>query len=181
MDPTDSDLVRATLRGDSRAFEALLGRHGRVVWASVRRLCADPEEARELYQDAVVKAYENLGELREVERLRSWWLSIAMNLSRERLRRGGRRARLEGDGELLDQVADGAEPTEAALERREEAGRLRAALEQLPERQREVCDLRLAQGLSHAEIGAVLGITTEASRANYYQAVRRLRERLSDA
>ena len=181
MDPTDNELVRATLRGDSRAFEALLGRHGRVVWASVRRLCADPEDAREVYQDAVVKAYEKLGELREIERLRSWWLSIAMNLSRERLRRGGRRAEVEAGPELLGELAAEAEPLGEALEREEEAGRLRAALDLLPARQREVCDLRLREGLSHSEIGAVLGITTEASRANYHQAVKRLRERLSDA
>jgi DNA-directed RNA polymerase specialized sigma24 family protein len=48
----------------------------------------------------------------------------------------------------------------------------------LPARQREVVDLRVNHELSHAEIAALLGITEEASRASYYQALRRLREGL---
>lgn len=181
LDPTDRELIRATLRGDPRSFEALLERHGRVVWASVRRSIDDPEEARDVYQDAVVKAYERLGELRDPDRLRSWWLSIALNLGRERLRRGARREARDLGPERLADLSDGAAPAGAALERDEEVGRLAAALGELPARQREVCTLRLRDGLSHGEIAALLGITTDASRANYHQAVKRLRERLTDA
>ena len=52
---------------------------------------------------------------------------------------------------------------------------MRERIAALPPRQREVLDLRLNHELDHAAIGRLLGITPENSRANYYQAVRKLR------
>ena len=55
------------------------------------------------------------------------------------------------------------------------AGSVLIPMRELPARQREVMDLRVNHGLSHAEIAALLEISEESSRANYYQALRRLR------
>ncbi|MEO0649391.1 MAG: sigma-70 family RNA polymerase sigma factor, partial [Planctomycetota bacterium] len=135
---------------------------------------ADAEEARDLYQDAVVKGFEQLGRLREPERLRSWWLSIALN----GVRSFARRQRPE-PAESLPERIDEDQPSQAArLEEREELERLRTELGALPPRQREVCRLRLVDGLSHTAIAELLGITPDASRASAYQALKRLREQL---
>jgi RNA polymerase sigma-70 factor (ECF subfamily) len=79
--------------------------------------------------------------------------------------------------ELEEELASPREQTGGAeVERDEEYARLRFHLAALPARQREVLDLRVNHELSHAEIAALLGISEEASRANAYQGLKRLRE-----
>lgn len=174
MHRPDSILIEQTLAGRREAFEILLRRHGPVLWAAIATRVADPEEARDIYQDTVVKAYEQIGRLREPERLRSWWLSIALNS----LRSLGRRQRPDLHERVPDRADEDAEAPGERLEAREDLERLRTELAALPPRQREVCRLRLVDGLSHTAIAELLGITADASRANAYQALKRLRERM---
>ena len=61
----------------------------------------------------------------------------------------------------------------------EDSAQLRALLADLPPRQREVVLLRHYQNLSYAEVADVLGIREEAARANHYQGLRKLRQRLN--
>ena len=174
MDDDDGELIEQVLSGVSVAFERLLERHERVLWASIRRRVPDEHLARELFQEAAVRAFERLGQLRSPDQLRSWWLSIAMNLVRDR-GRGTRPAPLEEVAEPIDEQ----QPDPAGeLEAEEERARTERAIADLPERQREVCRLRWGEGLAHSEIAELLGITAEASRANAYQALRRLRASL---
>jgi RNA polymerase sigma factor (sigma-70 family) len=177
LEPSDEAAIEAVLAGEREAFGPLLDRHGPVLWALVRRRVADPEQAREVYQEAVVRGFERLGELREPGRLRSWWLSIALNLVRDR----GRERRASGeeleDGGWLLELPDPGPAVGAEQEQREEAERLRAALAELPPRQREVCRLRLVDELSHGAIAELLQISEEASRAHLHQALKRLRQR----
>ena len=72
------------------------------------------------------------------------------------------------------------EPGPPDCESRDALAAVRGEIEQLPPRQREVFDLRMNHGLSHAEIARLLGITEESSRANHYQALRRLRARFPE-
>ncbi len=121
-----------------------------------------------------MRAFERLHELRDPSRVRAWLVSIARNESRARLRRKGAfdAASSGTEDALVDPDAhDGLDH----LARTEELGGLRVLIERLPERQREVLDLRLNHELSHGEIADALGITPENSRANYYQALRKLR------
>ena len=138
----------------------------------------DREDAREVFQETWLRAFERLESLREPRRLRSWLLSIALNLARQRLRRAS--------PEPLDEACPEAAGTPGGvrvgeeLEREELLERTREEIEALPPRQREVVRLRIQQGLSHGEIAALLGIREENARANYYQGLRRLRERFRD-
>jgi RNA polymerase sigma-70 factor (ECF subfamily) len=136
------------------------------------------EDAREAFQETFLRAYERLGTLREAGRLRSWLLSIALNFARQRLREAGREA---GEAPHGDAGRAGhAPPASEPVERAELSARLRSEIDALPPRQREVVELRMNAELSHAEIGEVLGISEESSRASYYQAVRRLRSRMEE-
>ena len=139
---------------------------------SVSLALGNPEDAREVFQETWLRALERLDTLRETDRLAAWLVSIALNQVRARLRRSGGIARREPDErvEAIDESDVG-----ERLAEREEAELLRARMRELPARQREVMDLRVNHGLSHAEIAALLEISEESSRANYYQALRRLR------
>ncbi|MDF1800559.1 MAG: sigma-70 family RNA polymerase sigma factor [Planctomycetota bacterium] len=174
----DRALVAAVLGGDRDRFAELVERHGAPVWAAVSRFLGDQDDAREVFQETWCRALERLASLKEPDRLRSWLLSIALNQCRSR---GRRRREVSLDPALesrgFEPEATGLDP-HAALERADERAQLRAAVARLPTRQREVVELRLAEGLSHAEIAAALGIREDNARANLYQALRRLKAEL---
>jgi RNA polymerase sigma-70 factor (ECF subfamily) len=130
------------------------------------------EDAREVLQETWLRAYQHLARLREPTRFRAWLLTIALNLARARHRRA-RAQGLEPDGE---QEARAVLDDGDRLERLEELSALRRLMAELPARQRKVVDLRVNHELSHAEIAGLLAISEEASRANYYQALKRLKE-----
>lgn len=178
----DQALVAAVLGGDRERFGELVERHGAPVWAAVSRFLGDVDDANEVFQETWLRALERLASLKEPDRLRSWLLSIALNLCRSRHRRrrevGLQAAAAEDESWAGSEPAGALEEPHEALEREDELGRLRAAVAQLPPRQRAVVELRLAEGLSHAEIAAALGIREENARANLYQALRRLKAEL---
>ncbi|MCK6448228.1 MAG: sigma-70 family RNA polymerase sigma factor [Planctomycetes bacterium] len=180
---SDRELVAAVLAGERDRFEPLVARHGPALAAWIERKLADREEAREVFQETWVRAFEGLAELRDAERLRAWLISIAHNVLRQRFRRARfAPANLsdEFDADLGQCIGDDVSTPGSALERDESATRARSALARLSERQREIFLLRVEQELSHAEIAALLSIREDNSRAHFHLAVRALRRELGE-
>jgi RNA polymerase sigma factor (sigma-70 family) len=173
----DSALIARVQAGEREAFHVLLQRHSPALLATLHSALANREDAREVLQETWLRAWQHLARVREPARLRAWLLSIALNLARARHRRLPALGLAAGGAGEPAAQADGGD----ALEDAEELARLRLHMAALPARQREVVDLRVNHGLSHAEIAALLGITEEASRANHYQALRRLKDGLQGA
>ncbi len=175
LEPNDREIIVRVLSGDRESFDVLLRRHAAPVWGTLRSLVRNAEDAREIFQETWTRAFERLADLREPDRLRSWVLSIALNLARQRHRRPAPASLDAGAEEAsADLPADGV-PVGTELEECEVRNRVRVEIARLPSRQRQVVDLRVNHDLTHAEIAAALGITEESSRANYYQAIRRLK------
>jgi len=187
VEPSDRQIVEEVLAGDRERFELLVERHGRPLLAWLRASGSRPDEARELFQEAWVRAWSELGRLRDPGRFRAWLFAIAHHALCHEKRRPGPRA-LSGaalaDPEravsAADPASDPAAGPGAQLERSELLARVRAEVDRLPERQRAVFQLRVAGELSHVAIGSVLGISAENARAHLHQALARLRERLAD-
>lgn len=177
MELSDKQLISRVLAGDREGFAELLDRHSRVLWAFVRGREPLLDRARDLYQETVVRALEQLGSLRNPDHFRAWVLALARNTLAQGLRKRTEVA-LVGAPESLHDERDDACALEL-LEQRELRAGVRAALQTLPPRQREVCELRADRGLSHAQIAELLGITEEAARANFYQGLRKLRAALT--
>ena len=177
MGRADLENIEAVLAGDRDAFHGIVERHGPPVWSGLTRLLGNREDAREVFQETFTRAFERLGSLREPGRLRSWLLSIALNQARARLRRPLSMRALDPAEEQLG-IAGSAPPSSEAAETHERAELVLAAVAALPPRQRQVVELRMNSELSHAEIAAALGISEDASRANYYQGLRQLKARL---
>ena len=176
MELSDKQLITRVLEGDDEGFAELLERHRRVLWAFVRGREPLLDRARDLYQETVVRALEQLGSLRNPNRFRAWVLAMARNTMVQGLRKRSEVA-LSQTPESLHDERSSADALEG-LERRELGARIQAAMQQLPPRQREVCQLRADGELSHAEIAQLLGITEETARANFYQGLRKLRAAL---
>ena len=171
--PTD-ELVRRSLEGDERAFGRLVERHQDRVYALAVRLLGDPVRAEETAHEAFVRLYRSLGSLRGEARLSTWLHRVTVNLCRDehrRLKRAERHTDLDVAGPRLVVVERSAED---ALEVSEMNDRVRAALDQLPEEQREAIVLRYLSELSYAEISETTGASANTVASRVYRGLRRL-------
>lgn len=170
----ESELVARVLAGEREAFHVLLQRHSAALLATLVAFLGDREDAREVFQETWLRAYQHLASLRDPARVRAWLVSIALNLARARRRRPVEQVLVE---QVLEELASPLGEEGTRFEE-EELSALRRHMAALPARQREVLDLRVNHELSHAEIADLLGISAEASRANYYQGLKRLKDAL---
>jgi len=163
---------------EETSFEGLYRRHGAEVLRLCRLLLRDPDEARDVAQDVVVKLLRECQAGRPVLGGR-WLRQVTLNACRDRRRSAwwrwwGR------DGVALDEgtvVGRGGTPEDIVLGRevREE---IWAIFRRLSTRQREVFALRHVEELSTAEVAASLGISEGSAKRHLYRAVRELRAAL---
>jgi len=166
MDVRDDELVTAALAGDTTAFAALVQRNRARVEAVVERMVG--EDAEDLVQEALLRAYLGLSQLRDPARFSAWLCGIAVNLAKMRLRR----RRLETH--LI------AEPSiDEGFEDRELLRLVREAVDVLPAGQREVVLMHYIDDLSCDEIAALLGSSPGAVRVRLHRARQQLREELA--
>lgn len=183
---TDSVLIATTLAGDRAAFGELIDRHRPRAVAVARRMLRDPLEAEDVVQDALLQAYLGLGGLRDAERFGAWLCGIAANLAKMRLRAPARSfaslEELTGGRRVPPGLLATRDPSpEHAIEVRELLGLVRAAIDVLPDGQREVVLMHYVDGLSCQEIATLLGRSTGAVRVRLHRARGELRATLSAA
>ncbi len=157
----DRELMARVQAGDEAALGRLMERWERPVKAVIGRLVGNAAEAEELAQEAFVRLWQQRDRFRAGAEFRPWMLSLALNLARNRLRWWRRRplVTLEEWTPLPPaDTADGA----GALEAREGAEAVRAAVAALPLEQREALVLFEYEGLAQAEIAVIAGTTTKA-------------------
>ena len=172
----DADLVRASLAGDRHAFEVLVEQHQRRVYQLCYRFVANHEDASELAQDAFVRAYRSLAKFEGQAQFSTWLHRITVNVCLNRLAlKTYPQAALD-----LDTAPGQDEPADAALLRGERAARVRAAIAQLPKKQRATLILRVYHDMPHEEIARILGGSVSAAKANLFHALGNLRKRLAD-
>lgn len=153
----EAALVRRIVAGEGHRYSVLVERYQRRLYWSCLRVVGDPDEAEDVVQEAFVRAYERLGDFDPTHRFYTWIYRIARNRCLNVLRR----RRVWGLVTLSD--PDRAPPLPAAerSDRPAEDHELARALvdcrANLPGDQREVFDLRHADGLSYREIAAAVG------------------------
>jgi len=182
---TPAALAGARGEGSAQAFEALLSSHAGAILGTVRRLLGDAEEARDVTQDALVKAHVRLGSFRGESSLRTWVTRIAVNEALRRLRRRGLGRRVLALVGRQPTAAPGyglgeAPSPEVALSAREDAARLARALERLPAMQRAALVLRHLEGRSIEEAAELMGVGPGTVKTHLVRALRRLRAELGE-
>lgn len=173
-DSDETDLLARARAGETEAVDALIRKYVRDIYAVTARLLNDRDLAEDAAQDAIVNALNGLKRFRGDASFRTWLLRIAVNAARSVGRRKTRRREVS-----LDVVTENAADTPDAatlVGQSDEAARAAALLTRLPEKQRMAVSLRIQQGLSYQEIGALLDCTEGAARVNYHLGVKRLRE-----
>ena len=157
LPPTDERLVELALDGDEEAFCTLVRRYQRRLTAFLSQLVGDLELARELSQEAFVRAWSALERFDPRYRFSTWLFRIAHNLGIDQLRRRRLQTvslyRTDQDGEEVEVVvADIDKDPLGHLENRELASELRQVIDELRPEYRELVLLRHFAGLSYQEI-----------------------------
>lgn len=177
-DPPDQDdeaLVRAAADGDRAAFDALVKRHQRNVYRLCYRFVPSHEDASELAQDAFVRAYRWLGKFEGQAQFSTWLHRITVNVCLNRLAlKTPRLSQLKA----VESMPGREEAADEAMLRGQRAERVRAAIAQLPEKQRATLILRVYHDLPHEEIARVLGSSAGAAKTNLSHALGNLRKLL---
>jgi RNA polymerase sigma factor (sigma-70 family) len=158
-DPSTSDLVRDAAVGDQRAWDQLVERYSRLVWAVVRGHRLGQADAADVWQTTWLRLVEHLGRLRNPDQLAGWLSTTARN---ECLRvvRLGRRERPD-EQVALGRHSEGSPVPgpESALLADEERAAVAAAFARLSERCQALLRLLVAEpGLSYVEVSRALGI-----------------------
>ena len=144
------------------------------ILSYVRRLSGNPATAEDLFQDTFLRAFGGFARLRPGSNHRAWLYRIATNLFLNHRRACGRRAEVTLTPELPSRGPSPSTAHDGVVG----LGVLRQAIGGLPNRQRAAFIQRQLHGLSYRDVGAALGCSEAAARANVYQAVRRLRREL---
>lgn len=177
----ERELITRAQKGDRAAFGALVRAHQDEVYTLARRLSGDPHLASDIAQEALVRAWRALPKFRGEARLSTWLYRITVNTS---WTQKARAKRYQGTPieEHYDLAApeDGDHPVVAG-EMAELRGRIRAALDQLPEGQRQVVVLKDIHGWSHAEIAESIDISITAAKVRLHRGRARLARDLEDA
>lgn len=173
----DADLIARTLGGDQAAFERLIRRHFRALHAVVLAHIHDLDEADDVCQDALIRAWRRLAQCRDRDRFPAWLLRIGRNEARRRLAFRSLRRWVGLDEVTSSEMRQG---PESDLERAEQRRYLLHGLARLRSRHREVVLLFDLEGYSHREIAQLLRVSEAMSRRLLSDARRRLREVLGD-
>jgi RNA polymerase sigma-70 factor (ECF subfamily) len=180
MSETDPVLVRRARDGDRAAFEELVRRTSRLVFARLYLDTGDAHRAEDLLQDTYLLAFRSMHRLADPARFRPWLLAIAHRVVIDAARGDTRLKRKpppETDTPLTAIPADGPSPEEEAR-RAELRRRVLAVLRSLPEDYRLPLTLRYITGADAESIGAQLGLTNGALRGLLHRGLKMLRDRL---
>jgi RNA polymerase sigma-70 factor (ECF subfamily) len=191
--PSDGQLVEQTLAGKRQAFDQLIRRYQRQAVAVSYRLLGNSHDALEVTQDAFLKAFASLDTLQKPAAFGGWLMRIVSNLSlnyrRSRKTRqsvplaevlgpqGGESTESHGGGS--EWMARTADPVKG-LEGRELGEKLKAALAQLPEKQRLAIVMFTIDEMPQKQVAEALDCSVEAVKWHVFQGRKKLKELLKD-
>jgi RNA polymerase sigma-70 factor (ECF subfamily) len=163
---TDAELAVATRDGDPHALAALYGRYAHALMGVAYRLLASREDAEDVVHDVFVGLPEALRKYDERGRLESWLKRVTVRVALSRMRT--ERAERGSDVRAADLSGPSGLPPEDRIT-------LAAAVATLAPSLRAVLVLKEVEGFTHAEIGAMLGISRGASEVRLHRALAALR------
>lgn len=173
MRGSDQQLVLRARHGDREAFGELVARHQGRVRGWLRHLCGDHAEADDLAQNAFVRAWTRLGNLKNTARFAPWLMKIAYNEFLQSRRSERRRER------VMERLARESEPTEYGDTdaRRDAELELQRILPVLSRQERAVVVLNYAYGYSHGEVSELTSLPLGTVKSLIHRGSRKVRER----
>jgi len=186
----DTLLIREAQMGNASAFEELVRQYDRAVLRLAVHLTGSQEDGQDIYQEAFLRAYINLGSFRFECSFYTWIYRIVTNLCLDHLRKRYSRARdltttISSDGEeeqVLDRLPDqraGTSP-ERSMMSRELQRFIRRAMERLSPRERVVFELKHYHGLRLRTVAGILNTSEGTIKNTLFRATHKLRTQLAE-
>ncbi|NLX77976.1 MAG: sigma-70 family RNA polymerase sigma factor [Clostridiaceae bacterium] len=175
MDATEKRLVELSVSGDVEAFETLIQSHQKKVYNIALRMTKNPEDAQELAQDALVRAFTSIKKFRGDSSFSTWLYRITINVCTDFLRKRNKAvlismeqgAAANDNGQAM-QIPEETPGPEELAEKAQLKELLRDAMDSLSDEHRQVLILRDMMDLSYKEIADTLNVNegTVKSRIN---------------
>ena len=172
----DQALVEQVQRGDKQAFDVLVLKYQNKIIQLVNRYVHDSDEARDVAQEAFIKAYRAIGRFRGDSAFYTWLYRIAINTAKNYLVASGRRPpRSDIDAQDAEQyegatgLREYATP-ERLLQKDEIQGAIAEAIDALPDDLRTAITLRELEGLSYEEIAQTMDCPIGTVRSRIFRA-----------
>ena len=182
----DVRLVAEAQAGSSRAFDALVVKHSPRIYGVVLNMTNHHEDTNDLLQDVWAKVFRSLAGFRGASKFTTWLHSIAVHMTINFLKRRTRRQASSLDAEDEDGLRAGDTILVSNQTPRQDATlselqkQLTYALEQLTPEHRAVVTMFDIQGMAHAEIAKILGISEGTVRSRLFYAHRQLQTYLQE-
>ena len=186
----EGDLARRLMAGEREAFDRFIEHFRPKIFHYSWLMCGDREDAEEVAQEALLKVFENLNQLRQPDRLRAWVFRIAKNVCLMKRRKSIYapahelsldeflpRSDGEGEGRRL-QIADWSHVPDSQALRAEMSEVLHKAIAELPENYRSVLLLRDVEELSTEEAANILDVSTDVVKTRLHRARLAMRKTL---
>lgn len=183
----DTELIARTQAGDATAFDELIMKYSQRLYGLVYNMTSNHEDTNDLLQDVWAKAYRSINGFRGQSSFYTWIHSIGVNMTINFLKKRGRRhhmslddidSGIQNDKEFLELTATSSPVREADLSELQK--RLNEALQKLSHDHRAVVTMFDIQGMPHAEIAKILGISEGTVRSRLFYAHRQLQNFLTE-
>jgi RNA polymerase sigma-70 factor (ECF subfamily) len=188
LEPDDRQLVDAAKRGDVGAFRELVTRHQRRAYAVALGMVHDPDDARDVCQEAFLKVHKNLATFEGEAQFFTWLYRIVMNLCIDQLRkkRGQQvefdetQAQNDADEGGIAPVRTGFDPARALADK-ELRGQILRALDKLSPAHRAVLVMREVDGLSYQEMADTMECSIGTIMSRLFHARKKMQTLLIEA
>ena len=183
----DDVLIARTQAGDTSAFDELVTKYSPRLYGLVYHMTSNHEDTNDLMQDIFAKAYRSINGFRGKSSFYTWMHSIAVNMTINFLKKRGRRfqmslddvdSNIQNDKEFLELTASSNPVREADLGELQQ--RLNEAMMKLSHEHRAVVTMFDIQGMPHAEISKILGVSEGTVRSRLFYAHRQLQNYLEE-
>lgn len=179
----DLELVAAAVGGQKEAFGILAERHSRKILTVAWRITGNREDARDVMQETLVKAFRYLNRFQGKSCFSTWLTRIAINeglmwLRKRRCVHEVSTVPNDGDKSMALEMMDSSPTPETAYSHQERAQLLSDAMKQLTPGVRRAIELRDIRGLSTEETARILGVSVPAVKGRVFHGRQRLRQRL---
>jgi RNA polymerase sigma-70 factor (ECF subfamily) len=183
----DDALIARTQAGDTSAFDELVTKYSPRLYGLVYHMTSNHEDTNDLLQDIFAKAYRSINGFRGKSSFYTWMHSIAVNMTINFLKKRGRRfhmslddvdSNIQNDKEFLELTASSNPVREANLGELQQ--RLNEAMMKLSEEHRAVVTMFDIQGMPHAEISKIMGVSEGTVRSRLFYAHQQLQNYLEE-
>jgi RNA polymerase sigma factor (sigma-70 family) len=183
----DLDLVQRARKGDTQAFDELVGKYTPKLYGLVYHMTSNHEDTNDILQDVFAKAYRALKRFKGKSAFYTWIYSIATNMTLNFLKKRNRRRGMSlddvdlaiaNDKDFIEATSKSDPVREANISELQE--RLNMAMQELSKNHRAVVTMFDIQGMPHAEISKVLGVSEGTIRSRLFYAHRQLQTYLEE-